>query len=525
MLNPENKIAGNVEALKFFQEQWQLFRKTTNFNFSFAPADKKYDLLGKNEVCGDSEFCRTVQADPEGLRKCRDEKRVFEIMMQTRKPLVETCHAGLIDVYLPVFINSEFIGCFCFGKFLFEPATEKGFAGIVRRTGSLRIDLQKLKKAYFTTRVISKEYIDLVAETFSPIAYKMLKMELEILGERKKVEKLTSLLFEKNSSTEIIGRSQKMRSIFEYLFKVNKSAANVLVTGESGTGKELLAKYIHSNSERKEKPFLTVNCASISDSVLESELFGHVKGAFTGAVSDRIGILETVDGGTLCLDEIGETSLGFQKTLLRVIEEQEIKPVGSDRVKKINVRFISSTNSELEELVQQGRFREDLYYRLKVFHVAIPSLRDRPEDIPLLLDHFCGKQADKHGSKELSFTRKAMETLMTYEWPGNVRELKNFVENIYFLAEGRVTASMVASFLGTGDKRRLSQSCEPDDYKSAVNGFEQRFLLQKLEKSDWNVSATAKKLGRTREWLSRKISDFKLRENLYRQRPAEPSLS
>ncbi|MBN2288169.1 MAG: sigma 54-interacting transcriptional regulator [Candidatus Glassbacteria bacterium] len=514
MLKIEEKPLKKMKHLELFQELMEIFRSITDFNYSFVPVDKRYSMLKPSgEINRETDFCKIVQSDPEGKRRCCDERRLIGIMSRTRKPYIETCHAGLIDVFIPIFIESKFIGYFCFGKFLFESPCEEHYREVLDKTADLEIDREKLGKAYFSTRVLTRDYIDLLTQIFTPIACKMIEMEVDILEEKRKVEKLSSLLFNRHFSDEIIGRSDKMRNVFEYLGKINKSDGCVYIYGESGTGKELLAKYIHLNSRRKDQPFLTVNCASLSDQILESELFGHVRGAFSGAVKDRIGILETVNGGTLCLDEIGETSQAFQKRLLRVIEEKEIKPVGSDIIKKINVRFIASTNKDPLQLVAEGKFREDLYYRLSVFNVTIPPLRERPEDIPLLIDYFYRLRGEKYGEKQLSFTRKAMEKLMKYEWPGNIRELRNFVENLYFLVEGQVNVSLVLSYLeGEVDQHSTGSEFEIDDYESALAEFERKLFLRKLEKYDWNISATAKALGRTREWLSRKISALKLKE-------------
>lgn len=509
----QDKSSKKLEYLKFLMDQLESFRRITKFGFSFVPADNKYDSLKTTGFRGVHHFCEIIQSDPVGRRRCTEEQRVIDIMMRTRKPLIETCHAGLIDIFIPVFLDSDFIGFFCFGKFLFHPPSEEHFEEVLEKTSNLDIDRKKLREEYLKVRIFQKEYIDLITQIFSPLADKIIQLELDIVEEKKKVEQLSALLFEKNFCAEIIGRSEKMGAVFDYLDRINKSDGNVLICGESGTGKELIARYIYTNSGRKKKPFITVNCASFSDNILESELFGHLKGAFSGAISDRIGILETVSGGTLCLDEIAEINLDFQKTLLRVIEEKEIKPVGSDKIKKIDVRFIASTNKDLEDQVRKGRFREDLYYRLNVFQVVLPPLRERPEDIPLLLDHFYQKQLEKYGDKELSFTRKAIEVLMKYDWPGNIRELRNLMENIYFLADGQVTISMVSSYLKLDDKQKFTHSAEGENnYKSAMVDFEREFLLLKLEENDWNISATARKLGITREWLSRKIKRLKLKE-------------
>ncbi|NUM88832.1 MAG: sigma-54-dependent Fis family transcriptional regulator, partial [Bdellovibrionales bacterium] len=234
----------------------------------------------------------------------------------------------------------------------------------------------------------------------------------------------------------IIGKSQAMRAIFDLVSRVAQSTANVLITGESGTGKEVIAKAVHYAGSRASKPFVAINCTAIPETLLESELFGHAKGSFTGAIQRKKGLFEEATGGTLFLDEIGDMSPQLQAKLLRVLQERKIRPVGDNNMIDVDVRIIAATHKDLKAAIREGRFREDLFYRLSVIPIAIPALRDRVEDIPLLAEHFLAKYSAANGSRVCGFTKAAMAKLMKLRWEGNVRELENLVERAVVLTQG-----------------------------------------------------------------------------------------
>ena len=235
-------------------------------------------------------------------------------------------------------------------------------------------------------------------------------------------------LQEKYGFHNIVGKSKKMQEIYRVIAKVATTDSTVLIYGQSGTGKELIARAIHFNSPRREKQFVPVDCAVLSENLLESELFGHVRGSFTGAVTTKPGLFEVADGGTVFLDEVGNISLSIQAKLLRVLQEREFTPVGGTKAKKVDIRLIAATNKDLEKMIKEETFREDLYYRLNIVPIYLPGLRERPEDIPLLAVHFLKKYAEEMGKAIKGFTPEAMEKLMRYPWPGNVRELENVIE-------------------------------------------------------------------------------------------------
>ena len=250
-----------------------------------------------------------------------------------------------------------------------------------------------------------------------------------------------------NKKYQMVGQSPALKKIQEIIDKVAVSDARVLVTGPNGAGKELVAHAIHSQSERSRGPMIEVNCAAIPSELIESELFGHVKGSFTGAIKDKSGKFEQATGGTIFLDEIGDMSLVAQAKVLRALQESKVSPVGSDKEIKVDVRVIAATNKNLAKEIEQGKFREDLYHRLSVIEISVPSLNDRAEDIPLLVEHFTNSIASENGSAAKKFDDKAIKSLQEYDWTGNIRELRNVVERLIILGADPVTADDVASFV------------------------------------------------------------------------------
>ncbi len=328
--------------------------------------------------------------------------------------------------------------------------------------------------------------------------------------ERKQLVDLTRRLRSELETRHRIGNvicsSPRMRQVMQLVAKVAPASSTVLITGETGTGKDVIARAIHYNSPRSHAPFVVADCASLAESLLESELFGHVRGAFTGAVRDRKGLAETARGGTLFLDEIATMSPQVQGALLRLIQEHEIRPVGSDKTVPVDVRVIAATNHDLQDLVRQGRFREDLFYRLSVFTIKLPPLRERREEIPLLAHHFVNQLSQELGKTIDYITPQAMAILEAHDWPGNVRELENVVERAVLLAEGGVIGPEAIPLEGD-DAERWEHV--PDDARSlaeakkelragAVERLERLFLLKALRASGWNVSEAARQVGMQR---------------------------
>jgi two-component system, NtrC family, response regulator HydG len=328
---------------------------------------------------------------------------------------------------------------------------------------------------------------------------------------------LHRLVNEKFGYEGIVGNSAAMHEVFNRLRQVAPTDARVLITGENGTGKELVARAIHFNSKRREGPLVAVNCGALSGGVLDSELFGHVKGAFTGAVKDHIGKFEAADGGTLFLDEVGEMPLETQVRLLRVIESKEVTPVGSNKARKVDVRIISATNKNLPEEVVKGSFREDLFFRLKVVEVHLPALRERQGDIPLLASSFMGEFARQYDKQLKGIDHDALDYLIAHPWPGNVRELRNTVEEMVVLAMGdTLTARDVpANLRKNGTPPPVSRAGRQQGGASALVGMtmdqiEREAIRHTLNANEGNRERTAKMLGIGERTLYRKLKEYGL---------------
>ena len=331
---------------------------------------------------------------------------------------------------------------------------------------------------------------------------------------QRRVENLLSHLQKEYSFENIITADEKMQKVFALVHRVLNNDINVLLQGESGTGKELIAKAIHYNSTRKDKPFVVVNCASIPRELLESELFGHEKGAFTGAINRKIGKFEMADGGTIFLDEIGELEMSLQAKLLRVIQEKEFERVGGNEVIKVDVRIISATNRNLYEMVKNNEFREDLYYRLNSFPITIPPLRERRGDIVLLVDYFIKKFNEKLGMNVTGATKRAMKYLYDYSWPGNVRELENTIERAMIRSDGnKINEETLPEHIKRGIQQGEIANATLFDSSSPIIPFEklkEQALRHALKVTNGNIQEASQKLEIGRATLYRLIEKYKI---------------
>jgi DNA-binding NtrC family response regulator len=325
------------------------------------------------------------------------------------------------------------------------------------------------------------------------------------------LQRLRSEVLQRNSFENIIGKSEKMREIFSIVRQTSDLAANVLILGESGTGKEMVARAIHHHSSRAEGPFIPLNCAAVPDTLLESELFGYLRGAFTDARKDRRGLFQEASGGILFLDEISEIPINLQAKLLRVIEDKEVRPLGANQSERVDTRIVSACNIDLEHLVEQGRFRQDLYYRLNVIRIELPPLRERSEDIPLLAEHFLHKFAPQTKREIASIDQEALAVLINYRWPGNVRELEHTIERAVLL--GKETS------IGLKDLPLQSQASNGSSVPLAAavaNGYtlrdlEREYILRVIESTYGNKAEAARILGVDRTTLYRKLEEYKVK--------------
>ncbi len=328
----------------------------------------------------------------------------------------------------------------------------------------------------------------------------------------------TKLLFTENrvlkrelnkrySFTEIVGNSEALQSVFRIVEKVADTNINILIQGESGTGKELIARALHFQSSRANKPFLAVNCGALPENLLESELFGHTKGSYTGATSDKKGLFRTADGGTLLLDEIGEMPQPLQVKLLRALQEQEVTPVGSSMPIKFDARIIAATNKNLETEVSENRFREDLFYRLNVIEINLPPLRDRREDIPLLVKHFVTKAAQSQQTAEKPIAKDALSTLLNHRWQGNIRELQNAIERAFVLSGDEIDIGSLPPRI-KDDSESTYEIRDPEGLRLTLEEMERRYILEILNSVNKDKTAAAEILGIDLSTLYRKLKKY-----------------
>ena len=356
----------------------------------------------------------------------------------------------------------------------------------------------------YLTKPIDLDEVELLVHR--ALQLKLLKSENESLRQK---------LAERHRFTNIVSASPLMEEVLNIAARSASSRTSVLIEGESGTGKELIVRAIHYASPRKDKPLVVVNCAAISENLIESELFGHEKGAFTGALQTRLGRLEEADGGTLFLDEVGDIPLSAQVKLLRFLQFGEFQRVGSNETRKVDVRLIAATNRNLREMIKEGTFREDFYYRLNVINIYVPPLRKRKEDIPLLIDHFIKKFAEENRKSIQGISREAMDLLMKYDYPGNVRELENMIERAVVLARGEIIEKEdlpIQFHIKNGSNETLPPlEYYPGNFREKVEAFEKDLIVQALEKSGYNQSKAARALGLSERNLRYKMNKYGLK--------------
>ena len=339
-----------------------------------------------------------------------------------------------------------------------------------------------------------------------PERERILLVARNALGQKVLREENRRLKLSFDERYRMVGESPVLQKVLDAVRRAAPTSATVLITGESGVGKELVARAIHRNSLRKDEAFVQVNCAAIPEELIESELFGHEKGSFTGATEKQIGKFELAHKGTIFLDEVGDMSLKTQAKVLRVLQEGEVERIGSQKTLQVDVRVIAATNKRLEELIEKGDFREDLYFRLSVIPIRVPALRERAEDIPALLRHFARQFSTENNFKPRAFSPEAVEALRRHPWRGNLRELKNAVERLLIMVEDD---EIRAEHLGDVLRREASAPPEP---ASSLKGFkestERAFIVEKLRENQWNISATAAAIGTPRSNLYKKLEQY-----------------
>lgn len=417
-----------------------------------------------------------------------------------------------------VLVDDEYVGTVCAYPFISHEITDSETSTIIAKMQECGASPEDAKVAVEALKKLTPESVEYIKELVELVSEEISTYHSEISKREARINELNSELGQKYRYHTMIGKSKSMQKIYALLEKISSSESSVLVQGENGTGKELVAKAIHFYSPRKDNMFLAVNCSAFNDNLLDSELFGHVKGSFTGAVKDKKGLFEQANGGTLFLDEIGDTSLSMQVKLLRVLQEGTYMPVGGTAPKKAQVRIIAATNKDLKEMMRKGEFREDLYYRINVINVNLPPLRERNEDIAVLLDHFLSKRCAESGMPTKTISKKCMETMLNYPWPGNVRQLENEVERVVVLSgeDKMITPDLLSpQILDYGEEQGKSGVGNlgintSGSLKKALEELEALMIKEGLKRTGFNKSKLAKELGVSRASLIMKVDKYGL---------------
>ena len=414
----------------------------------------------------------------------------------------------------PLFSENTFLGLVFAYPFLSDSVTGDELKSLQKKLIEKGVKPQEAEVAVSKLPRLSQRDRDYLKELVELVAQEIVTFHEEIGKREDRILELNSELGNKFRYHTMIGKSKKMQAVYHLLDKISNSESTVLIQGDNGTGKELVAKAIHYNSPRKDAVFLAQNCSAFNDNLLDSELFGHVRGAFTGAIKDKKGLFEIANGGTLFLDEIGDTTLTMQVKLLRVLQEGTFLPVGATTSRKVNVRIIAATNKNLKEMISKGEFREDLYYRINVINLVLPPLRERKDDIPILMDHFLEARCAEMGLQSKMISKKALEKLLDYPWPGNVRELENEIERLVVLAgeEKTIMPDMIsARITDFGEGASVPGGLRTTgNLKDALEELEKIMIREGLKRCNFNKSKLAKELGISRAGLIMKVEKYGL---------------
>lgn len=456
-------------------------------------------------------ICKAIVKCDKGFDGCRSTARQTTIdTTNCDKAKISRCHAGFSTLSVPIRIDNNYMGCVFADGFVSKESAEKQKLQIKEylqlNFNNNKLDLQKYIDSL---TILSKRELNYLTELINLVVAEILLVHRDLTNEKLECERLNRELGRYDLGG-MIGRSAPMQDLYHVIERVSTSDATVLIQGENGTGKELIARAIHQNSPRHDKNFVVVNCGAFNENLLESELFGHVKGSFTGAIKDRKGLFAEADNGTLFLDEIGDTSPTMQVKMLRLLQEGTFTPVGSTKLLTSNVRVLAATNKDLTKLVANGKFREDLYYRLNVINISVPPLRKRSEDIPLLIDHFMNSAAKKKEQKK-SLSKECVNCLLNHSWPGNVRELENEIERLLVLSgnDEEISAALLSPRIREAPiENRINN--HRGSLRAAMEQLEKQLIKEGLERTNWNKSRLAKELDISRAGLVMKVKKYKL---------------
>ena len=505
------------EDLLIVRKIKEKIRKWWRIEISFADAtgfvvDHKKGVV----IPPHSRFCEASLGCKEGFGRCNRsiEKAVRDLASQKemKAVLTDQCHMGFHVIACPVITEERFHGAIFACGFLQEGAKAERSAVIPENARAEGLTIVAPEEAYAAVPSLSATDMDYFKDLLETTVEEIVEFSRTVEQKEARIAQLARELGGRYQFGNIVGKSPAMQRLFAVLEKVVESESTVLVTGENGTGKELIARALHYNGQRKDRAFVVQNCSALNDNLLESELFGHVKGAFTGAMRDKQGLFKVAHGGTFFLDEVGDMSPAMQVKLLRVLQEGTFLPVGGTKSDQVDVRIIAATNRNLKEMVQRREFREDLFYRLNVLNIEVPPLRSRTEDIPLLCDYFLRRHAEKGGKPMKQLSPEIVARFFGYAWPGNIRELENEIERLVVLAGDRVDIgpdllpASSSHFLPT-EERSLARFKDKGDLASAVSALEREMIQQGLIATHWNKTQLAARLGVSRTTLLKKIKE------------------
>ncbi len=469
-----------------------------SINTIAEPADTIHVLIVDDEKAARYGMVKALRPDGYHLTEAEDALSGLNLITNNKYDVVIT------DVTMPGMNGLDFLRKIKEKKF-------ETFVIVITAHGSEKLAVEAIKAGAFN--YIAKPYdIDELRALVSHAAH-----HVALIREN---ERLKRELHQRKGFGRFVGESTLMHRVFDVIDKVSRNNVTVLIRGESGTGKEMIARTIHEQSTRRTGPFISINCAAIPRELIESELFGYEKGAFTGAGTSKQGRFELADGGTIFLDEIGDMSLDTQAKVLRVLQERKFEHVGGTDSIEVDVRILSATHRDLPKQIREGQFREDLFYRINVVEIELPPLRKRNGDIPLLAKYFLEMFAQKHNIPVTRFSNEAMKALMDYEWPGNVRELINVVERGVVLSNDEEIAKQSlpedllktenAGAIGVKELLEKGDVTFQEAKQRVVRAFEREFLMEAIRLNDWNISQTASKLGMKRQYLQQKIKELEL---------------
>lgn len=431
----------------------------------------------------------------------------------TQSVLLEGPFGAEYVVASKITVDGDLLGAVIAMPFLKQPLSESVTKEALSRAKILDLDVKEFETALNELKVAGGKDLDYLRQLVDLVAQEVITYQTEIATRQARIEALNQELGSRYRYDNMIGKSKPMQELYGLLDKIKSSESSVLIQGENGTGKELIAKAIHYSSSRKEKAFVTVNCSAFNENLLDSELFGHTKGSFTGAIKDKKGLFEVADHGTLFLDEIGDMSPAMQVKLLRVLQEGTLTPVGGTETIRVDVRVLAATNRDLKAMIEDGTFREDLYYRVNVINVYVPSLKERKEDIPLLVDFFMARGCKEKNLPMKQMAKRTMEKIYDYAWPGNIRELENEIERLLVLSadDTKIPAEMLSARIRDwGEKNKIQGVRVAGRLKDALEELEKTMIREGLKRTNWNKSKLAKELGISRAGLIMKVDKYGL---------------